>query len=204
LVYLKQDGVTKQTAPAIEKHYLDSLAALDQIFSERPFLFGDRPCEADYGLFGPFFRHFFCDPTSGSLMRERAPHVLNWVTRLWKTRAEDLAHTAPAPAVPDDLSYFFNMICADYLPYLAANAEAVARGEQQVRYHAQGVDWEIPSAPYRAQCLNDLKQKFTELSDDVQAAVADRLTPAALALLRAPATEVKQAAGRLGRLWRAA
>lgn len=86
IVYLKKDGVTKETAPAIEALYLDSLRALDAVFARRPFLLGERPCEADFGLFGPFFRHFFCDPTPGALMREHAPHVAHWVTRLWKTR----------------------------------------------------------------------------------------------------------------------
>ena len=201
-VFLKQDGVTQQTAPAIEQLYLDSLAALDVIFSKRPFLFGDRPCEADYGLFGPFFRHFFCDPTASALMRKRAPHLLNWVTRLWSTRPDDLQQAAAASAIPDDLGYFCEMISEDYLPYLAANAEAVARGDARVRYHAQGVDWEIPSAPYRALCLNDLKGKFTELTQDARAEVAQHLSQAAMGLLSAPPTEVRQPRGVVGRLWR--
>ena len=90
VVYLKQDGVTMETAPAIEALYMNSLRELDAIFAQRPFLFGDRPCEADFGLFGPFFRHFFCDPTAGALMRKHAPQLTHWVTRLWKTRPADL------------------------------------------------------------------------------------------------------------------
>lgn len=206
-VYLKRDGVTQRTAPSIEALYLDTLHALDAIFARRPFLLGERPCEADFGLFGPFFRHFFCDPTSGALMREHAPHVAHWVTRLWKTRPSDLTG-APAPsAIPDDLDFFFDLISRDYLPYLAANAQAFAAGRDTVRYRAQGVEWEIPVAPYRVECFNALKRRFAALSPELAARIADRLGPAAIDLLNAPATEMPaqtDGQGLRGRLWRPA
>ncbi len=201
-VYLKKDGVTAETAPIIKKLYLDSLAELDAIFAKRPFLFGARPCEADFGLFGPFFRHFFCDPTSGMLMRERAPNVLNWVTRLWKTRPEDLADKGSIQEIPDDLSFFFNMISEDYLPYLAANAQAVASGEDQVRYRSQGVDWSIPAAPYRAQCLNDLRSGYAELDGIARSKINELLTDSARDILLGSEVPVATASGILGRLGR--
>ena len=204
IVYLRKDGVTRKTAPAIERLYLDTLAALDGIFARRPFLFGDQPCEADFGLFGPFFRHFFCDPTSGALMRKQAPHVAHWVTRMWKTRPADLEGRTAIQAVPEDLGYFLAMASEDYLPYLEANAEAVSRGERQVRYRAQGVDWQIPTAPYRAQCLNDLRSRFAELDGRNQGIVRELLSGKAIDLLRAPATRVTREHRRLGRLGRPA
>jgi glutathione S-transferase len=205
LVYLKKDGVTKQTARAIEALYMDALRELDAIFSHRPFLFGDRPCEADFGLFGPFFRHFFCDPTSGALMREHAPHVSHWVTRLWKTRPADLEGAAAVSGVPDDLGFFFEMAANDYLPYLEANAQAVATGAKNVRYDAQGVAWEIPSAPYRAECFNELKRRFAALDRDAAIRVAGALPAGGIELLRGPTTAVeirtdrRGLRGRLGR-----
>lgn len=205
IVYLKKDGVTKETAPAIEALYLDSLRALNAIFAERPFLFGDRPCEADYGLFGPFFRHFFCDPTPGALMREHAPHLAHWVTRLWATRPAEVEKASPIAGVPADLGFFFNMVSNDYLPYLEANAQAVTSGAKMVRYRSQAVDWEIPTAPYRAQCLNELKQRFTALDSDGASRVASFLSDDAINTLRGTITRFEAAAskpglvGRLGR-----
>lgn len=201
--YLKQDGVTKETAPAIEAHYRETLHVLDAIFARRPFLFGERPCEADYGLFGPFFRHFFCDPTPGALMRELGPHVTHWVTRLWQTRPADLDDTAEIAQVPDDLGFFFEMIANDYLPYLEANARAVAEGASDVSYRAQGVAWEIPTAPYRAQCFNELKRRYAELDADPARRVAELLPASAIALLEGPPIETHpnrhRRLGRLGR-----
>ena len=133
-------------------------------------------------------------------MRDRAPHVLNWVTRLWEVRPADLADTRPASSIPADLSFFFDMISSDYLPYLAANAAAVSRGDKQVHYQAQGVDWRIPTAPYRAECLNALKQKFTELPMDAQLEIGRHLDSNALDLLKSPATEIRPLAGTTGRL----
>jgi len=132
--------VTKQTAGTIEALYMDALRELDTIFARRPFLLGDRPCDADFGLFGPFFRHFSCDPTPGALMREHAPHLAHWVTRLWKTRPADLEGTVAASSVPADLRCFFEMAANDYLPYLEANARAVAARAKTVSYFAQGVE----------------------------------------------------------------
>jgi len=202
IVYLKKDGVTKKTAPAIEALYLDSLRALEVIFSKRPFLLGDRPSEADYGLFGPFFRHFFCDPTPGALMREHAPNLAHWVTRLWASRPVDIEKTSPVTSVPDDLSFFFNMVSNDYLPYLEANALAVTTGAKMVRYRSQGVDWNVPTTPYRAQCLNELKERFAALDSDAVNRVTDLLSVDAINVLRGTATHVEIGVDKLGRTGR--
>ncbi len=205
IVYLKKDGVTRQTAQAIEALYLDSLRELDDVFTRRPFLFGDRPCEADYGLFGPFFRHFFCDPTAGWLMRENAPHLAHWVTRLWSTRPSDLEDTGALTEVPEDLEFFFKMVAEDYLPYLEANLLAVEQGAKQVRYSGQGVTWKIPTAPYRAECFNQLKRRYAALEPLAKARVAELLPGAAIDALTKPPVAIdtnpdrSRPIGRLGR-----
>lgn len=204
IVYMKKDGVNRQTAPALEALYMDSLRALDDIFAKRPFLFGDRPCEADFGLFGPFFRHFFCDPTPGALMRKHAPHLTHWVARLWKTRPSDLVETEAISDVPRDLGFFFEMCANDYLPYLDANATAVASGAANVRYVAGGANWEIPPAPYRAECFNALKRRFAALSPEEKRHVRDVIPQAGTDLLGRPITRFDREPGILGRLGRRA
>jgi glutathione S-transferase len=196
-VYLKQDGVTKETAPTIEALYMDTLRELDAVFKHRPFLLGERPCEADFGLFGPFFRHFFCDPTAGALMRTHAPHLTHWVTRLWKTRPEDLEGAPAISNVPDDLGFFFEMLANDYLPYLQANSLAVAAGAENVTYTSQGVEWKIPSAPYRGECFNELKRRFAALGPEAARDVAEALPKEGIDLLE---RKVSVAEGKQNRL----
>lgn len=170
-VYMAEDAVTPETAPAIEAHYHETLAVLNDILAKRPFLMGQRPCEADFGMFGPFFRHFFSDPTPGLIMREEAPHVCAWVTRLWALRPADLENVPQISDVPDDLSFFFEMVGNDYLSYLQANADAAERGDKNVRHEAQGVEWSLPTAPYRVYCLSELRRQFQVLGPDDQGQV---------------------------------
>jgi hypothetical protein len=127
------------------------------------------------------------------------------VTRLWKTRPADLADTAPLSGVPDGLDSFFERVAKDYLPYLEANALAVAAGAKNVRYHAQGVAWQVPAAPYRAACFNELKRRFAALEPEARRDVARVLPERGIELLSGPTTAVGSDTdrpgprGRLGR-----
>lgn len=169
-VYLRDDGVPPRTSRQIENLYLDTLDALEPIFRIRPFLLGARPCEADFGLFGSMFRHFFSDPTPGAIMRERGPAVAHWVTRLWATRPEDFRDAAPICALPDDLAPFWKMTSQHYLPYLAANAVAVSAHDKRVSYEVDGLAWRVPASPYCAQCLAALQRRFATLTPADQSA----------------------------------
>ena len=184
-VFLKQDGVTRTTAPQIEDLYLRTLAMLEPILAARPYLFGQRPCEADFGLFGPFFRHFFSDPTPAGILRERAPHTLAWVARLWAATPQRLGAADPVSTAPDDLAPLIAMACDDYLPYLAANAEACRAHTREVHWTCRGVSWRTPASPYRARCLARLREHYQALAPAPREAVRARLGAAASALLAA-------------------
>lgn len=163
-VYLNGEGVTRGTRPAVEALYLHTLAALETVFRQRPYLLGARPTIADFGVFGPFFRHFFCDPTPARLMRDQAPAVLEWVARLWNLRPDDWRNAPLPEGIPDGLDPLFATIRQDYLPYLLANDAAVAAGAHQFAYRdAAGIDWSLKSNPYRAHCLDRLKAAFSGL-----------------------------------------
>ena len=173
--YLKADGVTRENGPASERHYLSLLDMLEPIFAARPYLFGDRPCEADFGLFGSMFRHFSHDPTPAAILRERAPNVLVWIARLWAATPDGLANYNRVADPPSDLDPLLRCIGADYLPYLEANQEAVANHKPRVRFESFGGHFEIPASTYRAACWQDLCRKFASLSTSEQETVSGRL-----------------------------
>ncbi len=173
--YLRADGVTRDNSQAIERHYLAVLGMLEPVLAARPFLFGDRPCEADFGLFGPMFRHFSHDPTPAAILRERAPNVLAWTARLWATTPATLSGRDRVADPPSDLDPLLCCIGADYLPYLAANLAAVANQSPKVRFESFGGQFEIPASPYRAACWLDLRRQFADLSPEEQAEVVVRL-----------------------------
>ncbi len=173
--YLKADGVTRENGPALERHYLAVLDMLEPVLASRPYLFGDRPCEADFGLFGSMFRHFSSDPTPAAILRERAPNVMVWIARLWAATPVNLANYDRVADPPSDLDPLLRCIGTDYLPYLEANLEAVANHKPRVRFESFGGHFEIPPSVYRAACWQDLCGKFAALSTTEQDTVSGRL-----------------------------
>lgn len=205
-VYLRRDGVTRETAPRIEALYRRTIDALEAIFARRPFLFGERPCEADFGLFGPFFRHFSHDPTPAAILREEGPHTLAWTARLWVTRPADVAQAAPITDAPEDLAPLLAIASDGYLPYLAANEAALRARCKHVRYESDGVSWSVPVSPYRTHCLAALRAGYQALAPGPRATAGARMGAGA-AVLSAPSDSVPVTLTRdtnrvVGRHWR--
>jgi len=193
-IYVQRDGVrTKAQRQATQELYLWLLDELNSIFEHRPFLLGNRPSEADFGLFAPFFRHFFADPVPGPIMQDRAPYVLLWAARLWAIKPADFEQVPVINAVPDDLTPILRHITEAYLPYLRANADAVAKGEKWTLSQSLGQEWKEYTKPFRLWCLSDLQDQFAALPDDQKALVETRLGRAACELITAPLPAQPQA-----------
>jgi glutathione S-transferase len=173
--YLKADGITSLNGAALERQYLAVLDLLEPVLARRPFLFGDRPCEADFGLFGPMFRHFSSDPTPASILRDCGPNMLAWTARLWTVTPDTLTGHDRVGDPPADLDPLLQCISRDYLPYLQANLESVAKGARKVRFRSFGADFEVDASPYRAAGWRALRLQFEALTPDERSAVQARL-----------------------------
>lgn len=170
-IYVNGDGVSKTSWAHVEKAYLGGLKILDPIFKKRPFLFGDRPCLADIGLMGPYLRHFSMDPIPSKIMRETAPHVMEWVMRVWTAQASELPQSLP-DSLPEDLLPLIAEIGATHLPALNANAEAVTAGQKRHAMVLEGAAYQdLPSSAYRLWCLTELQRHYHALSGGDKAAV---------------------------------
>jgi glutathione S-transferase len=181
--FVRGDGVTDDTRAAVEECYLETLASLEAVFARRPYLLGGRPCEADFGFFGPLFRHFFSDPAPARIMRERAPGVQEWVARMWNLRPERLAAMPLLDRCPDDLRALLDVVAGVYLPYLDANAAAFAKGEKLVRHRVRGTAFVEPVKPYRVWCRDRLQGRLAAL-DDASRADVERALGSAEAVVR--------------------
>jgi glutathione S-transferase len=183
--FVRGDGVDEGTRAAVEASYLETLAVLESAFARRPHLLGERPTEADFGFFGPLFRHFFCDPAPARIMRERAPAVQEWVARMWNLRPDRFGAAPPPGRLPEDLSALLVTISGVYLPYLDANADAYARDEKVVRYDVQGTTFSEPVKPYRVWCRDRLQARLAGLDEaarsEVERALGSREAVARLA-----------------------
>ncbi|MGV8997993.1 MAG: glutathione S-transferase family protein [Parvibaculaceae bacterium] len=171
-VYLKQDGVTRQTIPHIESIYHRNLIALDAIFAARPFMLGARPTLADFGFFASMFRHFGLDPTPARIMRDTAPHVVEWLGRMWNAKASKLNGPLVATGtVPDDWQPILTDIGASYLPYLNANARAFQSGDTHYTFETEGTTYHLPVHRYRVWCLERLQARWHALDTETQSSI---------------------------------
>jgi glutathione S-transferase len=166
-LFTRGDGVTRQTWDHVEGVYLRTLQQLETIFERRPYLLGERPSLADFGFFGSMFRHFGLDPTPSMIMREQAPGVYAWLARLWNARGSREAGQLVS-GIPDDWGPILDRVGGDYLPHLCANAEAWKAGHKRFSLEIEGVRYErLRTARYRVWCLEQLRQHFESLPDDV-------------------------------------
>jgi glutathione S-transferase len=175
--YVSGDGVTAETRAHVEGIYLGAIERLERLLAAQPFLLGERPSLADFGLFGPMFRHFSLDPTPARLMRERAPAVYEWVARLWNARASRVRATWPEPGtLPAVWRELLTDVGAGYLPALHANAVAWRSGARRHDFTVQGATYrDVPVVRYRVWCRERLQDHFEALPDPERSAVRAEL-----------------------------
>jgi glutathione S-transferase len=173
--YTRGDGITRENVSGVEDVYTRTLRQLQNILETRPFLLGERPSLVDIGFSGPFFRHFALDPIPLEILRQQAPAVLEWVARLWNTRIQDCTGDLMS-GIPDDLGPTLDDIGQNYLPYLCANVDAVAQGNNRFSVEIGGVAYKRARySRYRVWCLQELRSHFTSLPDTSKAEVRELL-----------------------------
>ena len=184
LHFMWMDGYTPWTRARIEAHYLESLDALENILRESPFVLGQRPTLADYGFFGSMFRHFFCDPTPGWIMRARAPNVLEWVARLWNLNLADFNAMPMPTALPAQAEGLLQIVESEFIPYMQANEEALIAKRWRFAFTSRGTTLKIPVQTYRAWRYQRLRMRFQALDAATQADIAATCPALSEALLR--------------------
>lgn len=173
--FLPNLGVTEAVIPALEAAWLELMDLLDEHFQHHPYLLGGRPCRADFGMMAPLFAHLGRDPVPAHLMKLRAPNLYRWTERMNQSLIPDGEYPgygeafAAAGTVPDSLIPVLQLIAADWLPGLAADADCFnawaadkpagaivsRRGERQVHpnvgrvsFDWRGVDMQRGSQPH--------------------------------------------------------
>lgn len=164
-LFTKGDGVSPETWDHVEKSYLDTLDQFGTILKDRPYLLGTRPSLADFGFFGPMFRHFAMDPTSARIMRETAPSVFEWVARVWNARS-NVTGGELLDQLPEDWGPILDSIGSTYLPHLVANANAWKEGKSHFDVDIESAPYRnIRTAGYRVWCLEEIRRHFNALSE---------------------------------------
>ena len=118
-------GITPQTAPAVEAGYLQLLALLEAHFAVTQTLLGGPPSLADFALYGPFHAHLLRDPHAGTVMRQHAPRVVQYLERLRSVPAPADVLPFDPDALPATLWPALRLLSRDYVPILVAQHAAV-------------------------------------------------------------------------------
>lgn len=175
--WLWGDGMTHKNNTQVRDMYLHQLHALQNILNQQPYLLGTHPSLADFGFFGPFFRHFGNDPDPAEIMRQQGPAVYEWTARLWNARASSFAEQ-PVWIWPDtDLWHpiWKELVCA-YLPYLHQNALAWQQGQKRFNFSAGGYEFfGTVTTRYRVWCRQELHRHWHTLDQQAQARITQCL-----------------------------
>lgn len=134
-------GCTPANAPLLEECYRRVLDILEAHVGNQAFLFGSRPALADFGWYGQLYQCAI-DPTPMAIMRQRAPRTYQWLARLDDASGVEGDWIEPGAPLPDAVLALLRLAGEVYLPFLLANAEALAAGAETLRFEAAGHAYE--------------------------------------------------------------
>jgi glutathione S-transferase len=156
-------GSSAETKDQIEGSFRNQLAILDRHLAARPYLFGARPAFADFGLFAQLYQ-CSTDPTPAALMRSSAPRVMKWIQEMLGPRADGPfeSWTALAPTL---MPLLRDEIAAVFFPWTAANARALAAGEQRFSVEIGGKPFSQETQKYHAKSFAALKARYAAVAD---------------------------------------
>ena len=171
-------GCTPANAPLVEASADRIMALLDAHVTGERYLFGARPSIADFGWLGQLSQ-LAVDPTPAERMRERFPFLLRWLMQLDDASGVQGAWRAPDAPTPPAIAGLLTIAAEVYLPFLEANAAALAEGRETFRFTAWGMGYEQGTFRYQARCLAELREAYRTLPVAVRGRVDADLPAAA-------------------------
>ncbi len=160
-------GCTEANMPMLMRIAELVLDALEPSVTEQSFLFGSRPSNADFALFGQLCQ-FTLDLAAIAPCQARAPYTMRWchhVHDLSGHEGEWRADDAPmSPAV----AALLDLAGEAYLPFLVANRAALESGADRARVEAHGLAYEGAPFKYQGRCLDELRRGYAGLADEAR------------------------------------
>jgi glutathione S-transferase len=163
-------GATAENKPLLEESYRRILAAFEPHVGMTNYLFGNRPSLADFAWFGQL-SEMATDPTPMRVLRERAPFTDHWVRRLDDASGVDGEWYPRERALGGWAEALLRIAGELYLPFLVANAEALARGLERLEIEVWGLRYALAPFKYQMKCLQQLRVKFADLHAQDRAAL---------------------------------
>lgn len=181
--FVKGDGVNAVSREHCDQTYLNALDILEAIFAKRPFILGNSPTIADFGMMGPMFRHFSMDPYPAEIMRNRSPGVYEWVARVWNSK-DDGNNPVLLDETDEELIALLRECCETSLAQHRQNAMAIGNDARRFDMEIQEYIYQqVPSSRYRVWCLEELRREWDETNHDAQNLLSKILSSSEAAVL---------------------
>lgn len=160
---LRLVGSSPATLKPIENSLQREIEILERHLGGRPYLFGQRPALADFGLYAQLYE-CSTDPTPGAELRAKGPSVLAWIERMLDPKAEGDFESWNTLR-PTLLPLLREEIGRTFLPWSDANARAIAAGEKELRVTLHGEPFSQEPQKYAARSLAALRKRYAAIAD---------------------------------------
>ncbi|MEN9684140.1 MAG: hypothetical protein RLZZ427_1891 [Pseudomonadota bacterium] len=160
-------GCTRENFPLIESATRDLLAALEAHVVDRHCFFGTRPSIAEFGLYGQLSQ-LGVDPTPEAMLRRDYPYSLRWLLHIDDMSGIEGEWDAADASFAPIIGVLLGQIGEIYLPFLLANAAAIAAGETTFSITARGLPYSQGVFKYQLKCLADLRARYTALPPEAR------------------------------------
>ncbi len=144
--------------------------ALDPYLDGTGYLLGDRPCIADFAIFGGNVAHFVGDPYCRELADEHGPAVVKHTHRMLQPQQQEFGAWLEADDISDALIGVLAQAGRHYLPWVS---EATVQGAATVEL-ADGVIAEIASTPFLEQARAVLLARYVDTRSAELDAILER------------------------------
>jgi glutathione S-transferase len=167
-------GCAAENFPLIEASTRAILGALEAHVVDNHCLFGTRPSMAEFGIYGQLSQ-LGVDPTAQAMMRKDYPYSFRWLLHIddmsgingeWETETAG----ADAPFAPI-ITAWLQQVGEIYMPFLLANAAAIAAGDETFSITAMGLPYTQGVFKYQVKCLADLRARYAALDNAARAKV---------------------------------
>ncbi len=157
-------GSSPETAPVIEGSFRRLIGLLEKHLAGRSFLFGGRPALGDFGLYAQLYE-CATDPTAGAILRAEAPTVEAWCRRMLEPAQGGTFEpwSALAPTLEPILA---GEVAGVFLPWSAANADAVKSGAERFKVSLRGEAFAQAPQKYHARSLAAIRGRYVKFVGD--------------------------------------
>ena len=159
----------------IEETAAEVMGLIDAQAIDRFFFFGSRPSRAEFAFFGQLSQ-LAIDPTSGDRLRKAYPFCKRWIDNFYDLSGISGDWTAGEAQGSNLIAGMLKIIGDVYLPFLSANASAVAEQKELLDIEIRGHRVLLRPFKYQAKCFAELRSRYAALDVDAQNSIRTSLS----------------------------